>query len=553
MPTHAKERAKTTSATYVIGGKSYEVPAASVCSGISIKPVYTPDDVADLDYDRDLGDPGSFPYTRGVYPTMYRSHLWTFREYAGFGTGAETNERFKQLLAGGGLGLSLAFDLPTQLGQDSDDVRAEYDVGRVGVAVDTIEDFREVFADIDLGEISTSFTINAPANIILAMYLVLAEERGVPWSGLRGTIQNDPLKEYVARGNYIWPPRESVRLACDAIEFALENMPKFNAISINSTHIKEAGATNTFSIAAAFQNGITYIEELRRRGYHLDDYGLNLSFNLFGDMEFFENICQQRAARRLWAHLARDRFGATSPRAMQMRYVGGAGSGTSLTAAHPLLNIARLGFHCLMQVLGGTQAVALQSYDEAFEIPTEESAKLSLLIQAMIAYELGITDTADPLGGSYLVESLTNDLEAKIREQMEEIDSWGGAVEAIESGKLQSEIARQSYEWIRRVESGEDIVIGQNMFLPDEDDEPGIATFEFDRTTRERQLARLEKVKARRDGAAVLAALDGLTHALVNEQNTIPPLIDCVRAEATIGEMCARITDELGEYRTPDF
>jgi methylmalonyl-CoA mutase, N-terminal domain len=540
--------------TYVVSGKEYELRPATVCSGIEIKPLYGPDDVAGIDYERDIGDPGSYPYTRGIHPTMYRSQLWTMRQYAGFGTGEDTNARFKTLLAAGQTGLSVAVDLPTQLGLDSDDPQAELEVGRVGVAIDTVDDLVRVFQDIDPGVISTSYTINATANILFAMHLVLAERHGVPWERVRGTIQNDPLKEYVARGNFIYPPEAAVALTADAIEFAMMNVPKFNAVSVSQSHIKEAGATNAFSLACAFANGQTYVDELIRRGHHIDRFGPNISFNLFGDMEFFENICQQRAGRRIWARLMREKYGATNDRAMKLRYSAGAGSGTSLTHTYPLLNIARLGFHCLMQVLGGTQAVGLQGYDEAYDIPSEEAARMSLLIQAVVAHELGVADVVDPLGGSYFVESLTNSMETKILAEMERIAEWGGSTAAIESGNLQREIARQSYEWQNAELRGERKVVGINLLQPeDTDDVESIVPFVFDTTTRDRQIQRLARLRESRDNEAVKQNLDELRRAASAGQNTMFPIIDCVRSNATVGEISKALVDVYGAFQEPVF
>lgn len=552
MPINGKERKSSQTVSYHIAGRDYEVPAASICSGVEVKPVYRPED-APVDYDRDLGDPGQFPYTRGVQATMYRTHLWTFRQYAGYGTGEDTNTRFKSLIEGGQNGLSVAFDLPTQLGLDSDDPRAEFEVGRIGVAVDTVDDLDAMFADIDPARISTSFTINATSNIIFAMYLALAEKRGVSWEVLRGTIQNDTLKEFVARGTFVYPPGPSVEMTADALEFAMKHAPKFNAVSVSSTHIKEAGANNAFSIGVSMANGMAYIDAVRRRGYHIDDFGPNISFNLFGDMEFFENICQQRAARRLWAHIMRDRYDARNPKSMQLRYVAGAGSGTSLTHAHPLLNIARLGFHCLMQVLGGTQAVALQSYDEAFAIPSEEAAKLSLLIQAMVAYETGVTDVVDPLGGSYFVENMTNEIEQKINEAISQVEAWGGPIEAIQSGVLQREIALQSYAWQSAVDDGSQVVVGVNKFAPDPEDIQHVPPFEFDVSSRDRQLRNLRAIRDARSNAEVRRTLGVLAQAAESGENLMFPLIDCCRAMATVGEMRQTLVDVHGLFEQPVF
>jgi methylmalonyl-CoA mutase N-terminal domain/subunit len=523
-----------------------------VCSGIKIKPVYGPEDVKHLDYHKDLGEPGEYPFTRGIYPTMYRGRLWTFRQYSGFATAEDTNERYKFLIKNGQTGLSVALDLPTQVGLDSDDPLAQGEVGRTGVSIDTLEDMEGIFKDIPLNSISTSFTVNATSNILLAMYIAVAEKQGAEVKELRGTLQNDILKEYLARGTWIFPTRPSVKLIGDTIEYCINNLPKFNPVNISVPHIKQAGANNAYATACSFGNAVVYIEEMLNRGYSVDDFGPQLSFIFCGDNEFFENIAQLRAGRRLWARIMKERFGAANPRSMMMRFAGGGGSGINLTAEEPLNNIARLSYHLMAAVLGGTQSVGLPSYDEAFAIPTEEAAKNSLRIQQILAYETGVTDVVDPLAGSYFVEWLTDQMEKRMVAIMEDIEAGGGMVAGIESGRIQREIARQAYEDEQRLERGERVVVGFNKFVDQEVQEQEIETFEVDPRTAEKQLARLKRVKEGRDEAQAEKTLKALKDAAQEKHlNLMPFFLDCVRAYATLGEMVGALKEVYGVYREP--
>ena len=412
-------------------------------SGIRIKKLYTPKDIAHLSYEKDIGDPGQFPYVRGIYPDMYWKKPWTRRLYAGFGNAAETNERFKFLLEHGQTGLSMALDLPTQIGLDSDDPLAAADVGRVGVAIDTLRDMEDVFEGIDLGKVSTSFTINATAAILLAMYVAVGEKQGVPSKSLRGTVQNDILKEYIARGQYIFPPKPSTRIVGDIIEYCIHNIPRFNSISVAGSHMHENGATSVQQVAYTFCNALAYIDEVVRRGYHIDQFAQNISFLFCSRQNMFEDICTYRAARKRWAHLLRDRLGAKDPRSLTLKFAAG-GGGLWMTKRQPLNNIARGTIVALASALGGAQSVLLAAYDEPFAIPTAESARISLNIQNILIYEVGITDTIDPLAGSYFVEALTDEIDRKIVETMEWVEKNGGILSLIEKGDIQRQLARQA-------------------------------------------------------------------------------------------------------------
>ncbi len=529
-----------------------EIKEVEVCSGIKIKPVYGPDDIEHLDYQKDLGEPGQYPFTRGIYPTMYRERPWTFRQYSGFATAEDTNERYKFLIKNGQMGLSVALDLPTQIGLDSDDHLARGEVGRSGVSIDTLEDMEGIFKDIPLNSISTSFTVNATSNILLAMYIVVAEKNGAEVKELRGTLQNDILKEYLARGTWIFPTRPSVKLIGDTIEYCIENIPKFNPINISVPHIKQAGANNAYATACAFSNAIVYIEEMLNRGCGVDDFAPQLSFIFCGDNEFFENIAQLRAGRRLWARIIKERFGAENPKSMMMRFAGGGGSGINLTSEEPLNNIARLAYHLMAAVLGGTQSVGLPSYDEAFAIPTEEAAKNSLRIQQILAYETGVTDVVDPLAGSYFVEWLTDQMEKRMVAVMEEIEASGGMVAGIESGRIQRDIARQALEDEMRLARGERTVVGVNRFVEEEPQGEELETFEMHPQTHEKQLAKLQRVKEERDQAQVDRTLKALKEAAVEKNiNLMPCFLDCVRAYASLGEMVSVLKEVYGTYQEP--
>ena len=513
--------------------------------------VYTPLDVPDLDYLRDIGFPGEYPFTRGVQPTMYRGRLWSFRQYAGFGTAEESNGRFRDLLANGQTGLSTAFDLPTQTGYDSDDPMAEGEVGQVGVAIDSLADMETLFREIPLDEISTSMTINAPAAMLVAMYIIAAEKQGHPAGVLTGTAQNDVLKEYVARGTYIFPPQQSVRLAADLITYCAREAPKFNSISVSGYHIREAGSTAAQEIAFALSNAIAYLEACEAQGAHVDEVAPRISWIFNTHNDFFEEIAKYRALRRMWAKLTRERFGAEQPQSWMLRTHTQTG-GSTLTAQQPLNNIARSALQALAAVLGGVQSMALSCYDEALALPTEQSQQIALRTQQIIAYETGAADTIDPLAGSYYVESLTNELERAANAIMDRIADIGGSVAAIESGYMQAEIQEASVTHQREVESGERIVVGVNDYI-DADEERPSAIFRPQNagTTQRAQLERLERVKAERDGDAVAAALVRLREDARGDANLMPAILDAVRAYATLGEMCRVLRDEWGEYTPP--
>ncbi len=510
--------------------------------------LYTPLDTADLDYDRDLGLPGEYPYTRGVQPNMYRGRLWSIRQYAGFGTAKESNERFKFLLGQGQTGLSVAFDLPTQIGMDSDDPNADAEIGQVGVAIDSLADMEEMFDGIPLDRVSTSMTINAPAAVLVAMYMVVAEKQGVPAGDIMGTAQNDVLKEYVARGTYIYPPRESLRLAADLITFCARNAPKFNSISVSGYHIRDAGSTAAQEIGFAFSNAIAYLEACQRAGVDVDEVAPRISWIFNTHNNFFEEIAKYRALRRMWAGLLRDRFGAKDPNSWKLRTHVQTG-GATLTAQQPENNIVRAGIQALASVLGGVQSMALSCYDEALAIPTEEAQRIALRTQQIVAHETGVTDTVDPLGGSYYVESLTSELEQKAQEIIDRVEDMGGAVAAIESGYMQTEIQEAAVAQQRAIESGERVVVGVNRFRSGEEPEPVI--FRVNTELARAQVERLAAVRARRDEAAAAASLGRLGAAARGSDNLMPAILDAVRAYATLGEICGELRKAWGEYRPP--
>ncbi|MDA0269418.1 MAG: methylmalonyl-CoA mutase family protein [Chloroflexi bacterium] len=519
-----------------------------VSSSASQERLYTPDDVGGGGYLEDVGFPGQFPFTRGVQPTMYRGRLWTMRQYAGFGTAEESNQRFKHLIANGQTGLSVAFDLPTQTGYDSDDPMAIGEVGQVGVAVDTLADMETLFSGIPLDQISTSMTINAPASMLVAMYLVAAEKQGHARSVATGTSQNDVLKEYVARGTYIFPPQQSVRLAANLINFCSAEAPRFNSISVSGYHIREAGSTAAQEIGFAFANAIAYLEECRRQGGDLNQSAQGVSWIFNTHNHFFEEVAKYRALRRLWARLMVERFGITNPNAQMLRTHTQTG-GSTLTAQQPKNNIARAALQALAAVVGGVQSLALSCYDEALALPTEEAQQIALRTQQIIAFESGAADTIDPLAGSYYVESLTNALEAEARKIMDRIDDLGGAVAAIEQGWMQAEIQEASMRWQREVESKDRIIVGVNDYIdPNEDATP---IFRPNLAVVANQLDRLKKVRAGRDQGAVDASLARLREASRGDENLMEPIIEAVRAYATIGEMCGVLRQEWGEYIPP--
>ena len=509
---------------------------------------YTPTDVEGSDYLRDIGFPGQYPFTRGVQPTMYRGRLWTMRQYAGFGTGAETNQRFRQLLADGQTGLSAAFDLPTQIGYDSDDPMATGEVGQVGVAIDTLADMEEMFDGIPLDKISTSMTINAPAAILVAMYLAVAEKQGHSMSVATGTAQNDVLKEYVARGTYIFPPRQSVRLAADLITFCAKEAPRFNSISVSGYHIRDAGSTAAQEIAFAFANALAYIEECQRRGADIDDVAPRISWIFNTHNYFFEEVAKYRALRRIWARLMRERLGAKQPESWMLRTHTQTG-GSTLTAQQPLNNIVRAGIQALAAVVGGVQSLALSCYDEALSIPTEQAQRVALRTQQIIAHETGAADTIDPMAGSYYVEWLTNELEREATAIMDRVDDLGGAVAAIESGYMQAEIQEAAVAYQREIESKDKIIVGVNDFTEGDEAAPNI--FRPNNRVGIEQMKRLANIKTGRDMAAVTASLGRLRDAARGDAHLMPPILEAVKVYASVGEMCGVLREEWGEYTPP--
>jgi len=518
------------------------------CTTISGRPIhqlYTPADIAALDYARDLGDPGAFPYTRGIHPTGYRGKLWTMRQFAGFGTPEETNTRYKQLLKAGGTGLSVAFDLPTLMGRDPDHELSLGEVGKCGVNVTSLADMETLFDGIDLAGITTSMTINSPASMIFAMYLVVAEKQGASWERLSGTIQNDILKEFIAQKEYIYPPRPSMRLITDVFAFCAERVPRWNTISVSGYHIREAGATAAQELAFTLRDGVEYVQYAVDAGLDVDAFAPRLSFFFNSHSDFFEEIAKYRAARRIWAHVMRDRFKASQPRSWQLRFHTQT-AGVSLTAQQPYNNVVRTALQAMAAVLGGTQSLHTNSLDEALALPTEEAATLALRTQQIIAHETGVTNIVDPLGGSYFVEKLTSDLEEETLAYFDTIDRMGGMVAAIEKGYPQREIAESSYKFQQAVEARDRIIVGVNEFVS-EDDEP-IGTLYIDESAAERQLARLNELRKTRDNARVRATLDALQQGARGSANTMPLIIDAVRAYATVGEMCDALRDVWGEY-----
>jgi methylmalonyl-CoA mutase, N-terminal domain len=520
---------------------------AATASGIPLEPLYGPESAEKRDLSR-IGYPGQYPYTRGIHASGYRGKPWTFRQYAGFGTAEDTNERYKFLLEHGQTGLSVALDLPTQMGFDSDHPRVEQEVGRVGVAIDTLADMEVIFAGLPLDRISTSFTINGTAAILLAMYLAVCEKRGVPKEKINGTIQNDILKEYVSRGTWIYPARPSIRLIVDTIEHCAAHAPNFNAISVAGAHFRDAGCTAVQEMGYTLADAIAYLQACKDRGLSIDAIARQVSFFFYTHMDFFEEVAKYRAGRRLWARIMRERFGSTDPRSWMFRF-GCVCGGVTLTAQQPMNNVVRVAYELMAAVLGGVQSVFTAAYDEAFALPTPQTAELALRTQQILAYETGVPAVADPLGGSWYVESLTDRMEAEIAALIERIDGLGGMVPAVESGAIQREIAEQAFRQQRRLESGEKIVVGVNRFTNEE--KLQLTLFQPDARIRERQLARLGEVKRRRDGAAVRAALDQLKRAAAGTENVVPRLMTCVKAYCTVGEMNAVFLDVFGRFKEP--
>ena len=515
--------------------------------GQPVQPIYTPNDVADLNYDEDLGFPGEDPYTRGVYSTMYRGRLWTMRQYAGMGTASETNERFNYLLDEGQTGLSMAFDLPTQMGYDSDADMAAGEVGKAGVAIDSLRDMETVFEGIPLDEVSTSMTINAPAAVLLAMYIAIGDQQGVDREELRGTIQNDVLKEYIARNTYIYPPEPSMRIITDIFEFCAVEVPNFNTISISGYHVREAGATAAQEIAFTLADGIEYVETAREAGLDVDQFGPQLSFFFAAHNNVLEEVAKFRAARRMWAHIMEERFGAETEAAKQLKFHTQT-AGSTLTAQQVENNVVRVAYQALAAVLGGTQSLHTNGKDEALSLPTEQSVRTALRTQQILAHESGVADTADPLGGSYYVESLTDDLAEEAFGIIEEIDNRGGMLRAIESQWVQRQIQNVAFERQREIDEGERVIVGVNEFTVEEDGQAADIE-EVSEEQERRQIERLESVRQERDDEAVDAALAALAEAAAGEENVIPYIVDAVKAYATTGEICDALRDVFGEYQ----
>ncbi|MFC6862322.1 methylmalonyl-CoA mutase [Halomicroarcula sp. GCM10025817] len=514
--------------------------------GHEVDRLYTPADVADLDYEADLGFPGEAPYTRGVYSTGYRGRLWTMRQYAGMGTAAETNERFHYLLEQGQTGLSMAFDLPTQMGYDSDDAMAAGEVGKTGVAIDSLADMETVFEGIPLDDVSTSMTINAPAAVLLAMYIAVGDQQGVDREELRGTIQNDVLKEYIARNTFIYPPEPSMRLITDIFEFCATEVPNFNTISISGYHIREAGSTAAQEIAFTLADGIEYVEAAIDAGLDVDDFAPQLSFFFAAYNNVFEEVAKFRAARRLWASIMEERFGAEDPKSKQLKFHTQT-AGSTLTAQQIENNVVRVAYQALAAVLGGTQSLHTNGKDEAIGLPTEQSVRTALRTQQILAHESGAADTIDPLGGSYYVESLTDELEADARDLLADIDDRGGMADAIESQWVQRQIQDVAFERQREQEDGERVIVGVNEYQVEEEGEQDIE--EVDEAIEQAQQESVAAVRADRDDEAVEAALAALEDAARGEENLMPYLVDAVKTYATTGEICDVLRDVFGEYQ----
>jgi len=518
-------------------------------SGINVKPVYSPDDVAGIEYKNDIGNPGEFPFTRGIHPLMYRSRVWTMRQYSGFGTALETNQRFKYLIENGQTGLNVAFDLPTQLGLDSDDDMADGEVGRVGMSVDTLKDMEDAFDGIPLDKITVSITINAVASILIAMYAVLAEKRGYDLKNLRGTSQNDILKEYVGRGTWIFPVEPSMRLIADTIEYCAKELPKYSPVSVCGYHIRESGANPVQEMAYAFLIAKAYIDDVLKRGIDIDDFASRLSFNFDIHGNLFEQVAKFRAGRRLWAKIIKNDYGAKNPKSMCLRMIAGGGGG-GLTIEQPENNIVRGAYYALISALSGTQTMALCSYDEAYTIPTEKAAMISLRTMQILADEMGLADTVDPLAGSYYVETLTTQIEDKIVGCMKEVEKQGGIVKAISQGFIQSEVAHQAYDMERRIQSGEIVKVGVNKYTVDEaEHEVELHSFKIEDT--QKQIDRMKAVKSTRDEGNVRESLRILKVNADSTGNLMPHIIDAVKSYATLGEITKVLKQSFGEFQEP--
>ena len=517
-------------------------------SGIPVERIYAAQDVAAVDYDRDLGYPGAYPLTRGIYPTMYRGRLWTMRQYGGYAGAEESNRRYRYLLGQGQTGLSVAFDLPTQMGYDSDHPMAEAEVGKVGVAIDSLADMEVLFDGIPLDRVSTSMTINATASILLCMYIAVAERQGVPPERIDGTIQNDILKEYIARGTYIYPPAPSMRLVTDVCAYCARHLPRWNPISISGYHIREAGATAVQEVAFTLGNAIAYIEAVMATGLAVDEFAPQLAFFFDVQMNLFEEIAKYRAARRLYAGIMRERFGARDPRSQMLRFHTQT-AGVALTAQQPKNNVVRVTLQALAAVLGGTQSLHTNALDEALALPTDEAALLALRTQQIIAHESGIASTVDPFAGSYCIEALTAEIERRAQAYLDGIEAMGGMLRAIEEGFVQREIGEAAYREQQAVESGRRIVVGVNRFQRADEQAP--ALLKVDAAVLKRQRSRLARVRAERDGERVQTTLTALGDAAEGGQNLLPRILDCVRAYATVGEICDTLRSRFGTYRPP--
>jgi len=522
-----------------------KVATAKTSSGIELDPLY-----CENNPHGELGMPGEYPFTRGVQPTMYRGRLWTMRQYSGFGTASETNQRYRWLLEQGQTGISVALDLPTQLGMDSDDPMAIDDVGRVGVAIDTLADMEELFAGIPLGRVSASFTINSTASILLAMYLAVAERQGVASEKIAGTIQNDILKEYVSRGTWIFPVTPALRLIVDTIEHCVSHAPRFNAISIAGAHFRDAGATAVQELAFTLADAITYVQACVDRGLNIDQFGRLLSFYFYTHNDLFEEVAKYRAGRRLWARIMKERFGANDSNSQMFRF-GVVCGGSTLTAQQPFNNVVRVAYQLLASVLGGVQSVFTAAWDEPFAIPTEQSAELALRTQQVLAYETNVPNVVDPLGGAYFIEALTDKVEAEVRAIIHRIETMGGMVAAIEKGMIQREIAQEAYRHQLRIESGEQIVVGVNKFARAEPEREQLQLFQADPRIGERQRQKLAEVRSRRDDAKVEKALARVAEAARGNVNMMPSISDAVKAYASIGEICAVLREQFGTYQEP--
>lgn len=515
-------------------------------SGLPVKPLYTPSDLSEFDYLRDLGSPGQYPFTRGIQPDMYRGRYWTMRQYAGFGSAEDTNRRFRYLLERGQTGLSVAFDLPTQIGYDSDHPLAMGEVGKVGVAIDSVRDMAVLFNLIPLDQVSTSMTINSPASILTAMYIAVAGQNGIGPEKLRGTVQNDVLKEYVARGTYIFPIRPAMRMVSDVIAFCAKKMPLWNSISISGYHMREAGCTAVQEVAFTIADGITYVETALSEGLGVDDFAPRLSFFFSAHQDFLEEIAKFRAARRIWSRIMKERFHAKSPRSWMLRYHVQT-AGCSLTAQQPFLNILRTGFEALSAVLGGCQSLHTNSYDEALALPTEEAVQIALRTQQIIAYETGVTETVDPLAGSYFLENLTRQIEEECNEYLKKIDQMGGVIPAVETGFLQGEISNSAYEYQKKIEGKDRIVVGVNRFQIEEPPPEGL--LKIRQTVGELQVEKLRQLRAQRRNGEVRNSLEEIRRIARSKENLMPAVIKAVKAEATIGEICGALREVFGEYR----